>query len=198
MCIKEMTIQEIQEQLGYKIKIIENKPQRQLVEVSVGNTFKIGGFEFIVLEQLNGQTAVILKDFWKKTKFDGDSNNYSSSNIRKILNSEFYNLITEFVGVDNIIQHKVDLTSEDGRKDYGTCNDYVSLLTCDLYRKYVDILDKYSPKGAWWLATAYSTLHNYDSYVRLVNFDGALGFSRCYCDYGVCPFCILNSSISVS
>ena len=49
------------------------------------------------------------------------------------------------VGKDNIIQHKVDLTADDGRTDYGVCDDYISLLTCDMYRKCVYILEKYNP-----------------------------------------------------
>ena len=155
---KEMTLQEIQEKLGCKIKIVDEKAKVKLSDIEVGKPFKVGYLEFVVLEHFSNITAVILKDFWKKASFDSDSNDYRSSDIRKDLNNDFHNQLSEIVGKENIIKHAVDLTSDDGRKEYEICMDYVSLLTCDLYRKYVNILDKYNPRQWWWLATPYSTL----------------------------------------
>lgn len=184
-----------------QVKEIENSfefNKIKLSEIPVGETFKVGGFEFIVLEQDGFGTAVILKDLWKTYAFDKESNNYEKSSIRKELNSAFYEEILGVVGKDNIIQHKVDLTADDGRTDYGVCDDYISLLTCDMYRKYVYTLAKYNPKKYWWLATSYSTKSNgYEYSVRCVNTNGALG-EFCCDGLGVRPFCILNSSIFVS
>ena len=114
------------------------------------------------------------------------------------MNNDFYNQLAEIVGKENIIEHTVDLTSDDGRKEYETCMDYISLLTCEQYRKYVNILDKYNPKQWWWLATPYSTLEDYNSLVRCVNIDGALNSDCCNGTNGVRPFCILKSDIFVS
>lgn len=195
---KEMTLQEIQEKLGCKIKIVDEKAKVKLSDIEVGKPFKVGYLEFVVLEHFSNITAVILKDFWKKASFDSDSNDYRSSDIRKDLNNDFHNQLSEIVGKENIIKHAVDLTSDDGRKEYEICMDYVSLLTCDLYRKYVNILDKYNPRQWWWLATPYSTLKDYNSLVRCVSYDGALCDGHCRNSRGVRPFCILKSDIFVS
>lgn len=198
--MKELTLKEIEKLLGYEVKVVAEKPQKQLADIVAGETFKVGNLEFIVLEHRNGQTAVLLKGFWKTDIFDNKSNNYTNSKIRKDLNKEFYKELKSLIGADNIILHKVDLISDDGRKDYGAVEDYVSLLTCDTYRKYVDIIDKYRiTSNWWWLTTAYSTESNgYSSNVRCVYRDGTL-YDNCCDGYdGVRPFCIFKSSIFVS
>lgn len=196
---KEMTLQEIQEKLGYKIKIVDEKEKKRLADIEVGKTFKVGSLEFIILEHSKETTAVILKDFWKTAKFDDNLNDYYSSDIRNDLNTNFKNQLAVLVGKTNIIEHTVNLISDDGRKKYGKCHDYISLLTCDLYRRYVEILDKYNPKRWWWLATAYSTKSNgCSSFVRCVISYGTVSNSSCDNNIGVRPFCILKSDIFVS
>lgn len=197
---KEMTLQEIQDKLGYKVKIVDEKPKKKLVDIEVGKTFKVGNLEFIVLEHLeDDETAIILKDFWKTDRFDKSTNDYEQSSIRKELNSEFFEQLGAIVGKENILLHRVDLTSDDGRVDYGCCHDVISLLTCDMYRKYVYILDKYKHVDWWWLATAYSTKSNgCELPVRCVGKLGTLYYRNYFNDYGVRPFCILKSNIFVS
>ena len=198
---KEMTIKEIQEILGYKIKVVEETKKR-LSEVKVGDTFKVGKFEFIVLDQdeKNEETAVLLKDFWKIAKFDDSTNNYKNSSIRYKLNNEFLSEIADEVGKNNIVPHYVDLKADDGRIDYNACEDYVSLLTYDDYRNYVYVIDKYRiTSDWWWLATPYSTSSNgYDFTVRCVDIDGTLNDYNCDGDCGVRPFCIFKSNIFIS
>ena len=199
--MREMTLKEIEKALGYEVKIIAEKPKRQLSEIPVGETFKVGDLEFVVLEHSGGVTAVILKEFWRRSKFDDNTNNYAESRVRKELNDEFYNKLSEIIGSENIIKHTVDLTSDDGRKEYGEVKDYIGLLTCDLFRKYVTVLDKYNPKKDWYLATPYSVKSNgYDRLVRCVSCVSTLDNNFCSNgdDYGVRPFCILKSNIFVS
>lgn len=171
-----------------------------LFQIASGDTFKVGNFEFIVLAQNHvlGTTEVLLKDFWKTTKFDDSTNNYKNSSIRKKLNSDFYDELVNEVGTINIIPHTVNLTADDGRKDYGMCDDSVSLLTCDMYRKYVDIIDRYLIDNWWWLATPYSTRDGYRFTVRCVGHGGTLCNDHCNSDCGVRPFCIFKSGIFVS
>ena len=198
--MKEMTLKEIQNLLGYEVKIVAEKQSKRLIDISIGETFKVGDLEFIVLDHQNGETSVLLKDFWKTDAFDANSNNYENSKIRRDLNEEFYTKLKFLIGENNIVPHKVDLTSDDGRKDYGTVEDYVSLLTCDLYRKYVYIIDKYRiTNNWWWLATAFSTKSNgYSSFVRCVYYGGTLHYDYCGNRIGVRPFCIFKSNIFVS
>ena len=111
--------------------------------------------------------------------------------------SVFFNVSQE-VGAENIIEHTVDLASDEGSKKYGSVQDKVSLLTCELFRKYHDILEKYNPGRWWWLATPIA-VEGWEDCVRAVSDFGMLLYYYCYYDDGgVRPFYILNSSISVS
>ena len=170
-----------------------------LGSIKVGKIAKIGDLEFIVLQHIADTTLVLLRDFWKTSQFDRDTNNYYKSSIRKALNTEFYNVLSGLIGKENIVKHYVDLTADDGRIDYVDCEDYVSLLTCDMYRKYVYTLEAYNPDKWWWVATARSTESNNSPYcVRCVNGNGSLANNICNCECGVRPFCILKSDIFVS
>lgn len=173
---------------------------KKLLDIKPGETFQRGNFEFIVFEHRKNGTACLLKDFCKYMRFDEETGNYAHSQIRKYLNTEFYKLLAAEVGAKNIIKHRVNLTSDEGRKDYGCVTDKVSLLTCSLYRRYVCILnayDEYNPNCHWWLASPVAVCF-WNDYVRVVNGFGAFDDYGCNNEFGVRPFCILNSSISVS
>ena len=192
---------------GQKTELTEEQVQQirasfgmsvQLADVAVGDTVKIGDYELIVLEQSGDTTAVICKDFIETCTF-GDSSNYDGSKVDKMC-SEFATKLAKIIGEDNVILHTVDLTADDGLKDYGSVQRYASLLTADLYRRYVYTLDKFKPDAWWWLATPYSTpTHDHTSWVKCVSPSGVIDFDNYrYYDFGVRPFCILNSNIFVS
>ena len=169
-----------------------------LSKVEVGKTFNIGTMEHIVLEHLpDGKTVCLSKDIVKRMEFDKKTGVYTNSDMRKYLNSKFLDKLAKEVGAENIIEHTVDLTSDEGSKKYGSVQDKVSLLTCELFRKYHDILEKYNPGRWWWLATPIA-VEGWDDCVRAVRSNGILNCISCLHDGGVRPFYILNSSISVS
>lgn len=175
--------------------------QIKLSDIPEGETFKVGNYEFVVLEHLEGETAVILKDLLETNMKFGDTNNFSDEGcvVRKRL-EEFASELEGIVGKDNLITHDVDLTADDGLKDYGTTTAKVSLLTCNLYRKYVEILDNYKVKKWWWLVTPFSTpKHDPDNWVKGVAPSGCVDVNYYYdSNFGVRPFCILKSNIFVS
>ena len=200
--MKEMTIQEAQEALksfGVDVNIVEHKSRRKLSDVPVGETFKVGDLEFIVLEHKNNTTAVLLKGLLEMMKFCKYSNDYTYSDVWRELNDYFYDRLTAVIDANSIVFHEVDLTSDDGRDDYGTTNCNVSLLTCDMYRKYVRILDKYRPNSHWWwLATAQSTESNGCTVnVCVVLPDGTIHSDACTSYNGVRPYCVFKSDILV-
>ena len=179
----------------------QENPTIQLSEIAVGDTFKIGEHEFIVLAQSGDTTEVIRKDLLPNQKF-GDSNNFDGSDVGQTC-YDFIAKIAAIIGEENIVEHTVDLTSDDGLKDYGTVKSRCSLLTTDMYRFYVEILDKFKPDRWWWLATPFSTKrHDNDSWVKCVSPSGCVScgyYYDCGVDYfGVRPFCILKSTIFVS
>lgn len=170
----------------------------RLSDISEGETFKIGNYEFIVLQNHGDFSTVILKDLLKTSKF-GDNNNYNGSEVDKICN-EFADSIAYIIGKDKIIEHDLDLTSDDGLTDYGTVNRRVSLITTDIYRKFVHIFDKFKLDKWWWLATAHSTKkHENDTWIKCVAPSGYFNYDDYYDFYcGVRPFCVLKSDIFVS
>ena len=171
----------------------------KLASIPIGETFKIGDEEWIVLEQSGDTTAVLKKDLLPDShKFDSNTNNFAKSEIYSFLNDEYYAKLAALIGTNNICEHTVDLTADDGLRDYKKCKAYVSLLTCELYRKYTDIMLKYNPKQWWWLATAYSTpTRGYSELARYVCIDGTLHISDHNYNGGVRPFCILKSCCEV-
>ena len=170
---------------------------KELGKVEVGKTAKLGEFEVIVLEHSAETTAVILKGLYKESEEFGKNNNFDGSYVDKYC-KEFERKFAKIIGSENIIEHKVDLTSDDGLKCYGTVRRKVSLLTTDLYRRYVEILDNHKLDAWWWLATPHSTPKHCDyNWVKCVAPSGLID-DIYYNNIGVRPFCILKSSIFVS
>ena len=169
-----------------------------LEKIATGETFKIGDYEFIVLEHLDDTTAVILKDRIVELAQFGENNNYAGSNVDRIC-IEFGKTVEALVGEGNLTLHVVDLTSDDGLKEYGTVERFMSLITCDMYRRYGEILDKYRLDDYWWLATPFSTPRRGDDFfVKSVESNGCIGLDSARDSEGVRPFCILKSDIILS
>ena len=170
----------------------------KLRDVAVKDTFKIGKHEFVVLEHSGDTTAVILKELLEKNVVFGENNNYEGSSVEKACD-RFGVEIAEIIGAENMVEHTVDLTANDGLKDYGKVKRRMSLLTADLYRRYVEILDQHKVDAWWWLATPHSTArHENDRWVKCVAPSGFIKDGVCNFDFGVRPFCILKSNIFVS
>jgi len=152
--------------------IIETAPdQVKLEDIKLGGAFQVGRFVFVKTK--DGYVLRNLLNDGKEYKF-GDNNNYAESDVREMLNGEFYRELAGIVGIENIIEHEVDLMSLDGLKDYGKCRDKVSLLTLRMYqdnREYIPLVDDW-----YWLATGNSTPSGYPThYVRCVGSGGGVG-----------------------
>jgi len=141
----------------------------ELSSVMAADTFRIGEYEFFVLEQLGDKTIIQLKDLLHESEEFGSNNNYDGSNVDKLC-IEFGQVIEKLVGADNLIEHTVDLTSDDGLKCYGTIQRKMSLLTAQQVRNYAYILDEHKIDKWWWTATAYSTpKHDDTSWIKCVS-----------------------------
>ena len=192
---------------GKKAKLTEEQlralnigiKEKKLADIAVGETFKVGKHELIVLEHDNGNTAVLRKDILCKMAFGKSNNDYRKSDVKSYL-EKFAKEMTAIIGEENLVKHKVDLTSDDGLKDYGEIEELVSLLTAEKYRKYVNIIDKYKLDYWWWLLTPHSTdTHGNSNWVKCVSPRGVIDHDIYYGDnIGVRPFCIFKSNIFVS
>ena len=174
------------------------EPCSRIADVPVGEIFKIDCYEFVVLEQMPGQTAVILKDILEKTVF-GSNNRLPGSKVDELC-CEFAEAVADLVGYDGIVEHEVDLTSDDGLKDYGSVQRLASPLMAAQYRQYVDVLDRHKPGAWWWLATPFSAERHDDyRFVKCVSPSGYLNSDHCNGGgFGVRPFLIFKSDIFVS
>ena len=161
-----------------------------------GAMVEVGGRKWKVLEQTEKGVVCICENIGER-RFDSELNNYATSEIRKYLNTEFLKELEAAVGEENIIPFERDLTSLCGLKEYGTCEDKVSLISLDEYRKYRELLPRTGEW--WWTLTPDSTASNGVTYwTTVVSPSG--NFLNNYCDYsrGVRPVCILKSNIFVS
>ena len=127
----------------------------------------------------------------------GENNDWRESPIRKKLNEEIYQKVVEELGADALVTIQTDLFSHDGLRDYGKCEDGVSLLTYDLYRNNRDNIKNLDE--LFWTCTPDSTPSGWSArFVQFVYSDGYVNYCDCDYDMGVRPFFILRSDILVS
>ena len=163
--------------------------------VKDGETFSVGGVEFVKLPEVNGTVPAVAKNIIFKSRF-GNNNDLRCSDVLKKMEAEFLPKIINAVGEENLCMIKTDLTCLDGMKPYGTMESLVSLPTLDFYRSNVEIFDKHPVSGWWWLATPESAKPHDDPYwVTCVAPSGCVGGDY-YGGYdGVRPFLYFDSSI---
>lgn len=167
------------------------------IKIAPSSVINYGGLDCIVLDVEQDKILVLAKESIGNMPFDeGNSNNFPKGTLCKYLNGEFIKKL-KANGADTsaLIPTTIDLTSDDGLKDYGETTQKIFLFTCDMYRKYRSVIPNLD--DWWWLATAYSTESNGYAYrARIVYSDGSLGSLIAYGGrLGVRPAFYLKSSI---
>ena len=189
------SIEERVAELEKKVKELTGKKQvRFSKNLGVGDTFKLLGLEWKIIEITGGGYKCLASRLEKGMQFDNSCNNWATSDLRKYLNEEFYEELAEYVGEENIISFERNLWSLDGQTEYGTCEDKVSIISLDEYRENRALIP--NEDYYWWTLTPDSTKCNGDTrYIRVVCPSGGIGGDG-YVDYfGVRPFCIFSSAI---
>lgn len=193
---------ELARELVRKLEEAEKDNKVQLSELQPGETFKIGEHDFIVLEQngCSGTTNVISKGFMSEDiVFDDDTKDYNNSNLKKIIEENIQPAIEAGVGVGNIIEQVVSLTSVDMQGEFKPCYCKVRPITFDEARKYNNLLVNKDLDDWWWTCTPWSTAdRGWKRTITVVSPSGGIGINGCNYDDGVRPFCILKSNIFVS
>lgn len=189
-----MTLKEFGENLE-KLNLAYEELKKKYGKQEVGKMIEVAGLTWRVLDKLENGYLVISDGFYGDSReFDDSSNNWDSSDLRNELNADLRKKIEDSVGEGALLKFTRDLLSMDGQTEYGTCEDYVSLLTVDEYRKY----RKYLPnmKEWWWLITPSTTpCNNNNHLVHVVSPSGYINSYRYYDSRGVRPVCIFSSSI---
>lgn len=166
---------------------------RTIKEYHQGERFIYGKKNCMVLEHMDDGTLCMVLDEVFESAFGGN-NNFAESELRKKLNGEY---LDEWVkdGADraSFVLMQVDLTANDGLKDYSSCKCFLAPRTCDQHRKYRYLIP--NPKNDWeWTATAYSTKGNgYSDFAYQATGTGALSNSNVNSASGARPLFKLNS-----
>lgn len=158
-----------------------------------GERFVYGKKNCMVLEHMDDGTLCMVLDEDFESKF-GETNNFAESKLREKLNGDYLDeWVKDGAAKEELALMEVDLTANDGLKDYGTCECFLAPRTCDQHRKYRDLIP--NPKNTWeWTATAYSTKANGCSLTAYqVTGSGCLNYSSgVHFAYGVRPIFKLN------
>ncbi len=187
-------------ELVKQLEEAEKANKVQLSELNPGDTFKVGEHDFIVLEQKNGTTKVISKDFMAEDiAFDEDTRDYNKSNLKKVIENNIQPIIEAELGADNIVEHTVDLISVDMQHEFKLCTCKVRPITFDEARQYNDLLVNKGLDDWWWACTSWSTAErNWKYAITVVSPSGRIDCGDCSGRNGVRPVCILKSNIFVS
>ena len=187
-----------------KITALYNEIQKQKAnKVQIGTLemkqkIQVGKYTWSLFIKEDDKFYIMLDEaFTVNINRFGDTNNYLTSDARKITNNcNASKQALEIFSDDILIPTRLDLLSHDGLDDYGVCEgDLFGIITHDMYRinrKNIDISYMVT-------CTPNSTPSGYGSSgVLIVDSDGCMDYFGCKCSLAVRPFCILPSDVLVS
>ena len=175
--------------------------KKALKAAARGTIFPYAGEKWVALEhEASGRTLCLRLDLIPNKPFDENNcNNFATSSSKEWMNGPYLDKLIDAVkGPHAFLTTELDLTADDGLKDYGTCTVTIFSLTDDQYRRNRDVIP--NADDWWWLSTANSTAANgYEHSARLVRSDGALSWDYAYYgDFGLRPACYLDSDLLIS
>lgn len=194
-----LTMRVLQEQINdlrNEIAVLKatSKSANLLEGLGIGGTFELADTTWKILD-ITSAGYICLADSIEEMMFDPDLGNWGNSDLRGYLNKDFFEKIAAEIGLENIVPFERDLLSLDGQTEYGKCEDKVSLLTVDEYRKYRSLIPNTNDYW-WWLISPWSTpCNDYKRSVAVVSSAGRIVGNYCNNYGGVRPVCIFSSSI---
>ena len=153
-----------------------------------GEHFIYNGIEFICLDIINGNYLAMTAKPYAEISFDTNGkNDWRKSSSRRVLNNDSLDLLDR----RHLIKQTSDLIADNGDKAYGTSEDYVTILSCDQYRKYREIV----PLFEEWMRTLtpWSCTPSDSNYARSVNTMGNVINCDEASNIGVAPVCLFSS-----
>ena len=137
--------------------------------------FTMGGIAWTVIQTGADWVKCIASDCVEERAFDeGNKNDFAASSLRAYLNGEFLRRLIKAGAPEEMFEYfNIDLTADDGLKNYGGDRVRIGLITCEEYRLLRGNIPAL-PDRWWWTATPDSPIN---SFVRFVYSDGSLSFS---------------------
>lgn len=163
------------------------------IKLRPGEDFVYNGIRFICLDIIGGNYLAITADCWCEKRFNDNyndgCNNWKTSTLRRFLNED---VLEEHFDAKHLIKQTSNLTADNGDKAYGTCEDYITLLSCEQYRKYRDYVPLF--EECMWTLTPWRCDPGYALSVRSVYPSGAINDYSAYGSNGLAPVCLFNSN----
>ena len=154
------------------------------IDLNVGEHFTYNGIEFICLDFIYGNILAITAQVIGEMEFDKSNNgDWRKSSLRKYLNEEFIQKLDK----KHLIPITLDLTADNGNTTYGICDDYVGIVSCDQYRKYLKYIPFFDER--MWTCTPWDPTPNLGgaNFVRYVSSSGRLFNSNAIDSNGIAP-----------
>lgn len=159
--------------------------------------FTMGGIAWTVIQTGADWVKCLASDCVEERAFDeGNKNDFAASSLRAYLNGEFLRRLIKAGAPEEMFKYfNIDLTADDGLKNYGGDRVRIGLITCEEYRLLRGNIPALS--GCWWWTATPDSPTN--PFVRYVHSDGTLDYDSASDDsYDVRPLCNLKSEILVS
>lgn len=156
--------------------------------------FTMGGIAWTVIQTGESWVKCIASECVEERAFDKrNQNDFAASSLRAYLNGEFLRRLIDAGAPEAMFEEfDIDLTADDGLKQYGSDRVRIGLITCDEYRALRGNIPPL-PDSWWWTATPDSPVNNF---VRNVISDGALYYHPAFSGLGgVRPLCYIKSEI---
>lgn len=169
-----------------------------------GDIITLGGIEFGVLDVREpvcsddpGSLFVVAVNTQGDDYRFGDTNDYTKSDLREAVDEWLEELGQNGVDLDLIEPREIDLTTLDGRANYGKLEVKAAPLTLDEARMYAKFIPE--SDGWSWLATGWGAPGmNGSQYAFIVVSSGDWDGDGCSNSYGIRPALVISSSLLTS
>ena len=173
--------------------------ENKTLTIEPGAHIRYNDIEFVLLDiTAEGDYFAVSTEIAMNARFNDKltkrANNWEKSSLRAFLNSTY---LDKYFKREHLVKTVTDMVTDYGDRTYGTCEDYITLLTCDQRRKYFGIAPLYD--GWTWTPTPWyipnKPYAGYAYIVRRVVSSGAWRYDGAVSAYGVAPACVFNHKI---
>ena len=168
-----------------------------------GDIITLGGIEFGVLDVREpvcsddpGSLFVVAVNTQGDDCRFGDTNDYTKSDLREAVDEWLEELGQNGVDLDLIEPREIDLTTLDGRANYGKLEVKAAPLTLDEARMYAKFIPE--SDGWSWLATGWGLSSIGSALAFIVNSNGKWSNNDCSNADGIRPALVISSSLLTS